>query len=215
MPPLLALRRSAALLTVLLVGAPLPAQTAKPEVPHLRTYLKSSSDMAPTLLPGDRVFAEIGASRLPGRGDLVVVQIRQEQWLKRVAAIPGDRIAMRHGVVVLNGQEVPQSAVGDFEIAGEFGLPPSRGRKLSEQFPGEARPHEVLDLRPWQYDDFGESVLGPGQYFLLGDNRDNSMDSRMPDGPMGGIGQIKREQILGLVLYRYWRRGEGWKRVDL
>lgn len=191
----------------------LPAKLAEPVSLRYRTFLKSSNDMAPTMVPGDRLFVDMQSSDTPKRGDLVVIEVRKEQWLKRVAAVPGDRIAMRQGVVVLNGQDVPQTAAGNYDVTNEFG-PPERARKSLEQFPGEARPHEILDLGTKWQDDFAEVLLGPGQFFLLGDNRDNSMDSRMPDQPLGELGLVRREQILGHVLYRYWRRSEGWKRVD-
>jgi signal peptidase I len=214
MHPRQILRKRAVLVAALLMlGAPLPAEPAKPDTPRLRTYVMPSSSMTPTLIPGDRMFVDMQSPDAPQRGDLVVIEVRKEQWLKRVAALPGDRIAIRQGVVVLNGQDVPQTAAGIYDVANEFG-PPERARKSLEQFPGEARPHEILDLGSRRQDDYAEVVLGPGQYFLLGDNRDNSMDSRMPDQPLYGLGLVRREQILGRVLYRYWRRSEGWKRVD-
>ena len=191
------------------------AKPDEPESLRYRTFWMPSSSMAPTIIAGDRMFADMKPKGDPGRGDLVVIGVRNEQWIKRIVALPGDRIAMHAGLVILNGQTIAQTANGEYELANDYGAPPDHAQKLLEQLPGETHPHEVLELGVTRQDEMPEIVLGLGQYFLLGDNRDNSMDSRMADRPLEGLGLVSRDRILGRILYRYWRIGEGWRRVDL
>ena len=170
--------------------------------------------MAPTMIAGDYVYADMKPEVALRLGDLVVVEVRKEEWIKRIVALPGDRIAIRHGQVILNGKAVAQRPNGAFEIAGEKDMPATKVRKFLEQFPGELRPHEIIDQMKTAQDEMPEIRLPPGQYFLLGDNRDNSMDSRMVDGPLGGLGLVVRKRILGRVLFRYLRRGGDVEHVD-
>lgn len=81
---------------------------------------------------------------------------------------------------------------------------------LSEQLPGEIRPHRITDLGVSPADDWQEAKLGPDEYFFLGDNRDKSADSRFTSEVMG-LGIVSKERIIGRPLFRYWRAGIGYK----
>ena len=127
--------------------------------------------------------------------------------MKRVAGIPGDTLAMVGGRVILNGKPVEQEVVKVSRRKAAFG-PDGDGVIARERFPGEEKPHLILDLGPRPQDDFGPVTLPSGRYFLLGDNRDYSLDSRFPP-EADGVGLATRETIVGKIEFRYWRSGEG------
>lgn len=102
--------------------------------------------------------------RTPQRNEIVVLNIptMDEMLVKRIVGLPGERVAIRNGIVYINGAE------------------------LEESFQ-----HNLSDY------DMPEMTLGPLSYFVLGDNRTNSNDSRV-------FGSVKRETIVGRVWLRYW-----------
>lgn len=132
----------------------------------------------------------------PKRGDVVVFKLPSNpriDYIKRVIGLPGDRIQMRHGVVYLNGAPVPQkpleSYYGDVgrEMAG-----PTTARRYEETLPNGVH-YTVLDLAADDIlDNTEEVVVPPGHYFMMGDNRDNSGDSRTT-----AVGFVPDANIIG------------------
>lgn len=172
---------------------------------HYHNFYAPAVSMAPTIEVDDRFVGHMRDFDPIRRGDIVIVTSREIEFVKRVAAIPGDRIAMRDGQVILNGLLVPQSLVGKERRPDGSGST-QEVRRLRERFPSEARFHEVFDGGSTFLDDTAEVTLGPDQYFLLGDNRDNSADSRL-DVSAGGLGVVDRSRVKGRVLFRLWRSG--------
>jgi signal peptidase I len=145
--------------------------------------------------------------RMPQRGDIVIVTPpdSSEDYIKRVIGLPGDTVAMRGGRLILNGQMVkwekrpPDMIPVDANVPcgiefpgrlveGADGKSYCRLPIVRETLPNGAT-YDTIDLGPTIGDDYGPVKVGPGQVFLMGDNRDRSADSRFPAGyPDNGLG---------------------------
>ena len=157
-----------------------------------------SGSMKPTLLVGDYLFTSkyaFGYSKhslpfspplfggrvledLPERGDVVVFKLPSDgrtDYIKRVIGLPGDRIQVRDGVLYINDEAVRRERVGSFVDEGEGGRELAR---YVETLPN-GRQYEVLDMIPnGPYDTTRVFEVPEDHLFVMGDNRDNSMDSR-------------------------------------
>ncbi len=153
-------------------------------------YSHYSIPFAPDLFNG-RIFG-----RLPDRGDVAVFKWprdNQTDYIKRIVGLPGDRIQMKSGQLYINGAMVPRQGEGNY-TADEQG---SRtvARLYAETLPN-GRQHEILKM----YDEGGlnttpEFKVPAGHVFAMGDNRDNSSDSRVMDG--SGVGFVPVENLIG------------------
>jgi signal peptidase I len=143
----------------------------------------------------ERVF---GA--LPQRGDVVVFRWpgdRGQVWVKRVIGLPGDRIALDNGRVFINGEAVRLTRDGTGKVEREDGSRVDAARYV-ETLPN-GRKHFVFKLMASEpLDDMPEIVVPPGKLFVMGDNRDNSADSRVPVRD-GGVGLLPVSDLVGRV----------------
>lgn len=136
---------------------------------------KHSIPFAPDLFSG-RIFGSE-----PKRGEVAVFKLPSNpsiDYIKRVIGLPGDKIQMKQGVLFINGTEVKKVPVGDFRD-GETGdvIP-----MFKETLPNGVE-HTTLDLTPLgDGDNTGVFEVPAGHYFMMGDNRDNSLDSRFDVG---------------------------------
>lgn len=177
-----------------------------------------SGSMMPTLLQGDFIFVKKYAYGLrlpvtetkfvetgePQRGDVVVFRLPSDpavNYIKRVVGLPGDEIVYDQHRLTINGipvslQEAPENSPPD--------------RRYIEQL-GE-REHEILVMSPGYDRTDGTYVVPEGHYFMMGDNRDNSRDSRF-------IGAIPETHLVGEAV-RIWMHIDGfswplWSRIGM
>jgi signal peptidase I len=180
-----------------------------------------SGSMMPNLLQGDfilvnkynyglrlpvlnRKVLEVGG---PQRGDVVVFRYpgrsdadpqKGQDYIKRIIGLPGDKITVVNDRVTVNGQEIAYAPYGVF--VGRGTTLPWNGAPMETELLPE-RSHTVLDLPGTNFPP-GEWTVGPGQYFAMGDNRDNSEDSR-------AWGFVPEANLVGRAMV-IWLNCEGW-----
>jgi signal peptidase I len=174
-----------------------------------------SGSMIPTLLVGDFIFVNKMSyglripftdpakvhklwERPPLRGDVVVFinpQHPDVDYVKRVIGLPGDRIDVRDNVLFVNGVEQKRTDVGDFTYQDHSEYTDENILVTAHQYIEDldGKQHPIIVRRDPVFARSGSWVVGPGRVFMMGDNRDNSADSRVE----GGIGEIPFSYLKG------------------
>ncbi|HVR91648.1 MAG TPA: signal peptidase I [Novosphingobium sp.] len=178
-------------------------------------YSKYSMPFSAPVIPG-RLFAS-----QPDRGDVVIFKAppaNDTDYIKRVIGLPGDTLQMIGGQLYLNGLPIPKQRLADFEIAvtpnthcyaPEFDARRTDGTavchypRFRETLPG-GKSYNVLDFGLRDQDDTAPVVVPEGQLFLMGDDRDNSMDSRFEAMAGGGIGLVPQANLVGRATVMMW-----------
>jgi signal peptidase I len=178
-------------------------------------YSRWSLPAGVPLIPG-RIFGST-----PTRGDVVVFrapEVLDHDVIKRVIGLPGETVQMRQGTVYLNGKAIPKQRMADFTIpltanfnAEKCGAPYvdvvanvqiCRYPRFRETLPG-GRSYEVLDQAQLpDRDDTGLYTIPAGHIFVMGDNRDDSGDSRFP--APSGMGYVPLENVEGKAVVNFF-----------
>jgi signal peptidase I len=194
-----------------------------------------SGSMVPTLLVGDYLFVSkfsYGYSRYslplglplfsgriffhsPERGDVVVFKLPTDNstdYIKRVIGLPGDHIQMKNGILNINGQPVPRRRIDDYLYQEGNGVIIPLAQYI-ETLPNGVH-HRIIEMSDnGPLDNTQEYVVPPGDYFMMGDNRDNSQDSRV----LSAVGYVPAENLIGKAQFIFFstngsaRLWEIWK----
>ncbi|WP_320199346.1 signal peptidase I [Agrobacterium sp. rho-13.3] len=173
-----------------------------------------SGSMMPTLLVGDYLFVNkfsYGYSKYslpfspnlfsgrilefsePKRGDVVVFRLPPNpdvDYIKRLVGLPGDRIQVTNGVLFINGTPVPKQADGVF--TSDYRADPGANVPVFRETLDNGVTYDTLDQSPdSRGDNTREFIVPEGHYFMMGDNRDNSLDSRFD------VGFVPAENLIG------------------
>lgn len=180
----------------------------------------------------------------PEQGDIVVFKhpVSKVDYIKRLIGLPGDRIQMKAGQLYINDVAAPLKPLGNFTETKELQGPMKRTPRCSngpvalnsgscekelfeETLPNGVK-HAVLNIGAEFSDDTGVYTVPEGHYFFMGDNRDNSQDSRYPRN-IGGVGYVPFENLVGradrvifssagrsMLAFWTWRSGRFFKGLE-
>ena len=197
-----------------------------------------SGSMIPTLLVGDYLFVSkfsYGYSRYslpfglplfsgrifftpPQRGDVVVFKLPRDpsvDYIKRVIGLPGDRIQVRDSVLYINDEPVKRERIEDY-VYSEGGVPVHQLQYI-ETLPNGRR-HRIIQIsgNNGSQDNTDVFTVPPDHFFMMGDNRDNSLDSRYSEDH-NGVGYVPAENLVGRAEFLFFstngtaRIWEFWK----
>lgn len=177
--------------------------------PAVRSFNVPTLSMEPGLRLGDHFIADLGAYRDgdgPRRGDVIVFRHPRQSgvvFVKRVVGLPGERVQMIGGIVHIDGRPVPTVPAGRHSLVSATGSASREVTSRAESLPGGPT-ITVLDAEPnGPLDNTAEMTVPADHYIVLGDNRDDSLDSRTPLA-RGGIGPVPRSLIEGRAAWIYW-----------
>lgn len=163
---------------------------------RIRSFQIPSESMVPNLLVGDRLVAD-GWSYWrtpPKRGDVIVFDFPRDpsiKYVKRLIGLPGDVIEMKSGELFINDKPVPRRRAVGGPILGSS----HNAIEYIETLDGVE--HSMYRAFPENVENFGPVKVPPDQYFMMGDNRDHSSDSRV-------WGFVTRDQLIGRMAYIYF-----------
>ena len=192
-----------------------------------------TGSMMPTMLPGDYLFVSkwpYGYSRfsfpaqfpsfegrvlqrVPERGDVVIFKrpdAEAADWVKRVIGLPGDQIMLRQGKMFINGRAVVRDSRGIAALPASRNIPCGIDGTSTCRYPAyqetlpNGRSYMTFDRnQSAPGDNFGPVAVPAGHVFLLGDNRDDSADSRFSLAD-GGIGMVPLDRLVGRAAFAFW-----------
>ena len=167
--------------------------------------LPSFLDRIPEAMPG-RIFAS-----QPKRGDVIVFKLPRDgetDYIKRLIGLPGDKIQMIHGRLYINGAIVERTPLPPYAMTDRFGRQ-GDVTHYEETLPGGVK-HEIVELENdnGPLDNTEVFEVPPGNYFMMGDNRDNSLDSRVSP-QQEGVGYVPFDNLIGRAEVIFFSVDEG------
>ena len=190
----------------LLVGVLYPVGGAW-YLPHVfEAFYLPTQSMVPTFLEGDHVLADKLAYRkaMPKRGDVVIFRVPQQPgrtWIKRVIGLPGDTVEVKDNEVFLNGKRLNRDRVPASSMSETAGV--AEGDVFAESNAGS---RYLILIGKGKAPDYAKTTVPEGRFFVLGDHRHRSLDSRDAE-----LGFVPLANILGNVPYIYYPAGS-WDR---
>ncbi|MDO8377915.1 signal peptidase I [Phenylobacterium sp.] len=167
-------------------------------------YSKNSIPFSPPLFKG-RIM-----ERIPERGDVIVFKLPRDghvDYIKRLIGLPGDRIQVIGGVLHINGKAIPRKPLAPVMVDSGYGF--TRNVERFEETLPNGKRIITYDFGPdGDVDNTKVFVVPEGEYFFMGDNRDNSLDSRVaPEA--GGVGYVPAENLVGKarIIMLSWNKG--------
>ncbi|MXO64759.1 signal peptidase I [Altericroceibacterium endophyticum] len=178
-------------------------------------YSKYSLPFSVPLIPGRIMKSQ------PERGDVVIFKappLKTQDYVKRVIGLPGDQIQVLDGIVHINGEAVSHEQIADllftpppekdcvapqFAEIGDAGRLQCRYPQFRETLPNGVS-YTVLDMGTTPQDTTDVVVVPRGHMFVMGDNRDNSMDSRFPAIPGKGVGIVPQDNLVARATIIMW-----------
>jgi signal peptidase I len=171
-------------------------------------YSRYSIPFTPPLFGWTKTGRILGS--FPKRGDVVVFRNTRDttqDWVKRVIGLPGDHIQVKQGLLYINGVQCPRESEGDVEVPDEQGTR-ALAKEYIETLPNGVK-HPIVKLSDEERFDVNSEVdannttdyvVPDGDLFMMGDNRDNSMDSRFQNA----LGFVPLENVVGQAQFIFF-----------
>ena len=173
----------------------------------VKSYKIHSTSSEPTMKVGDRVIADLNAYNniKPNYGDIVIFQKKDSlnPWVYRIVGLPNDKLEIQNNFLIINGKKckttfIKKAKSQEFEV-----------NEYEEELPNRHKHKIYTFINPFEDNKkvIPEIIIPKNSYFLIGDNRDNAMDSRY-------IGVINENEIIGKVVFGYWGKTSDRINVD-
>lgn len=175
---------------------------------HWQTFSIPSSSNEPTLMPGDYIISFEITSNDVQRGDMILFRLPEDPkitYIKRVIGLPGETIQLKKGQVFINGVPAAQSRIADFKYPQRHGGTINRAQYV-ETLP-EGKEYRILLNEKGLFNNTSPVTLPPGHFYVLGDDRNNSVDSRTQDI----VGFVPAWVIYRKAGYVFWSKD--WSRI--
>ena len=165
------------------------------------TYGYSKHSFPASLMP---IKGRIWASE-PKRGDIVVFKFpvdNKTDFIKRVVGLPGDTVEVRRGVLYINDKPVEREKIGEYTLD-EFVVRPETYTEYEETLPNGVK-HRILEISDFErkVDNTTKVTVPEGHYFVMGDNRDRSDDSRV------SVGFVPLENLVGKARFLFYSHND-------
>lgn len=173
----------------------------------VKSYSIPTTSNEPTIKVGDKVVGDLNAfdETKPNYGDIVIFQKKDSlnPWIYRIVGLPNDKLKIENNFLVINGKKCKTSFIKETKSE-VFDV-----NEYEEELPNGLK-HKIYTFKK-QFEENKNSIteinIPANSYFLIGDNRDNAMDSRY-------IGVITKEEILAKVVFGYWGKTNDRINID-